>query len=113
MSALNLLVLRAKNPAELVAFYSGMGLKFVRERHGKGPVHHSSNAGGAVFEIYPCENFADRTTGIRIGFQVPSIEQTILACSAHVIDQPKMTQWGRRAVIEDPEGHRIELVEAA
>ena len=113
MSALNLLVLRAKNPDELAEFYSGLGLCFVREQHDKGPVHHSSNIGGAIFEIYPCQNPTDQTTGTRIGFQVPSIENSIRACSAQVISKPKMTQWGLRAVIQDPEGHKIELVEYA
>lgn len=112
MGTLNLLVLRAQNPEKLAEFYSGLGLTFVREKHGNGPVHHSSNAGGSIFEIYPCQDPSEKTTGTRIGFQVVSIEQTITACSARILSKSKLTPWGRRAVILDPEGHKVELVEA-
>lgn len=113
MSTLNLLVLKAENPEKLASFYSAFGLSFVREKHGKGPVHHSSNAGGSVFEIYPCTDPSEKTTGTRIGFKVRSIDQTIAAFPNHVrvLSSPKKTPWGRRAVIMDPEGHKVELVE--
>jgi lactoylglutathione lyase len=113
MSMLNLLVLKSENPESLARFYSAFGLSFVREKHGNGPVHHSSNAGGSVFEIYPCANANEKTTGTRIGFKVKSIDQTIAACPSNVrvLSAPKQTPWGRRAVILDPEGHKVELME--
>jgi hypothetical protein len=30
-----------------------------------------------------------------------------------VVSPPQETEWGRRAVIADPDGHRVELVEAS
>lgn len=113
MSVLSLVVLRAENPRQLAEFYAGLGMSFIEEQHGNGPVHHASRVGHTVFEIYPAGEKEERTTGTRIGFQVPSIEQAITACSARVLGHPKMTAWGRRAVIQDPEGHKVELVEAA
>jgi lactoylglutathione lyase len=111
MSALNLLVLRAQDPDQLAAFYAQLGLSFQREQHGSGLPHHSSRAGGSVFEIYPCINPREATTNTRIGFQVASIDAVIAACAAPVLSQPKLTPWGKRAVIQDPEGHKVELVE--
>jgi lactoylglutathione lyase len=31
---------------------------------------------------------------------------------AHVLSPPKNSQWGRRAVVEDLDGHHVELTES-
>lgn len=51
-------------------FYAGIGLPLVREQHGAGPVHYSSElAGGLVLELYPGR--PKRTTGrLRLGLTV-------------------------------------------
>lgn len=49
----NLYVLRAHDPEKTLAFFQGLGLHFVREQHGEGPVHYSCEMSGKVFEIYP------------------------------------------------------------
>jgi predicted enzyme related to lactoylglutathione lyase len=114
MSTLNLLVLRARDPARLAQFYGAFGLSFTREQHGNGPVHHSCELGGAVLEIYPYQESQGDTTGTRLGFRVDSLDRAIAACTAEarILSAPKLTQWGRRAVIQDPEGHKLELTEA-
>lgn len=112
MSIFNLIVLKAENPRQLAEFYTGLGMRFVEEQHGNGPIHHASRAGHATFEIYPFTEDDERTTGTRIGFEVQSIDDAIAACAAQVVSPPKSTRWGRRAVIKDPEGHKIELLEA-
>lgn len=113
ISALSLLVLRARDPQELAHFYGKLGLDFVREQHGPGPIHHSCRAGTSTLEIYPLENDSLQTVGTRLGFSVDCIETTIAACHGKIISAPRQTVWGKRAVIEDPEGHKIELVEDA
>ena len=35
------------------AFFETLGLTFVEEKHGKGPVHYACERNGVVFEIYP------------------------------------------------------------
>lgn len=112
VNGLSLLVLRAKDPERLVSFYGKLGLSFVRERHGSGPAHHSCQTGGSTFEIYPLEGKALSTTSTRLGFRVDSVVETIAACDARLITQPRQTDWGMCAVIQDPEGHKVELVEA-
>jgi lactoylglutathione lyase len=112
VSELNLLVLRAKDPASLVLFYGKHGLSFVREQHGSGPAHHSCHAGGSIFEIYPIENDALGTSGTRLGFRVDSLTDTLAACDARLLSKPRQTASGKFAVIQDPEGHKIELLEA-
>ncbi|MES2923175.1 MAG: VOC family protein [Verrucomicrobiota bacterium] len=114
--ALNLVVLRSTDMERAAKFYSLLGLNFTRHRHGSGPEHFAAEVGGGVFEIYPQAADGPSTLGTRIGFSVRSLDSAINALSEYpgaVISAPKDSQWGRRAVIADPDGHRIELVESA
>ena len=115
MIKLNLIVLRADDVPALVRFYTALGMQFEAHQHGKGAPHWAWEAAdGTVFEIYPKRNAADSTQSVRLGFAVPNIEQTLAGLNGHsytVISAPKLSQWGKRAVVDDPEGHRIELIE--
>ncbi|WP_424139689.1 VOC family protein [Roseomonas chloroacetimidivorans] len=111
-----LVVIRAWNPEGLARFYSALGLKFDRERHGKGPEHHACRIGRSVFEIYPRTSDADNTSATRLGFGVPDVEaacERAVALDGRLIRAAAVSPWGRRAVLSDPEGHTVELVEAA
>ena len=35
--------------------FEGLGLTFVREQHGSGPIHYACEVGDTVFEIYPAK----------------------------------------------------------
>jgi predicted enzyme related to lactoylglutathione lyase len=97
-----------------VAFYTRLGLRFSQHRHGNGPEHFSAELSGTVFEIYPAAQDGSSTLGTRIGFSVPSVDAALAAIADYpgaILSPPKNSQWGRRAVITDPDGHRIELVE--
>ena len=112
--ALSLLVLRAVDPERLCQFYGALGLRFVREQHGSGPVHHASEMGESVFEIYPRKPEEPPTSGARLGFNVRSLDRVLEALNlakATLISAPTSTRYGRRAVVQDPEGHKIELLE--
>ena len=114
MINLNLLVLRAHDPERLVRFYGSFGLKFVEERHGIGAVHFSANAGAATVEIYPRQTPGDSTSHTRLGFTVQSLSQVLAAPEielGQIVSLPRASPWGWRAIVEDPEGHKIELVE--
>jgi predicted enzyme related to lactoylglutathione lyase len=111
---LNLVVLRSPDITRAAAFYSRLGLQFRQHRHGSGPEHFAAELpGGGVFELYPLSNGAS-TLGTRIGFRVPSVDDTVAALSDYpsaVITAPRDSEWGRRAVVADPDGHRVELVQ--
>ena len=112
--ALNLVVLRSADMARAADFYSRLGLQFTRHQHGKGPEHFAAELAGSVFELYPLSPAGPSTQGTRIGFGVPSLDSAIAALSdypAAVISPPKDSQWGRRAVLSDPDGHRVELLQ--
>lgn len=113
MPRLNLLVLRAMEPARLASFYTHLGLSFTLHRHGSGPEHYASEGGGVVFEIYPALDKSGTTHAVRLGFEVTDIHATVALLANHgakVIKPPSSSEWGTRAVLEDPEGHKLELL---
>ena len=112
--ALNLVVLRSADLERAATFYECLGLQFTRHRHGGGPEHLSAELGGSVFELYPLSPNGASTLGTRIGFSLPSLESVITTLSADpssIISPPQDSPWGRRAIVADPDGHRIELVQ--
>ncbi|MEY9210841.1 VOC family protein [Thermobifida halotolerans] len=70
MTALNLVVIYTERLEECRAFYAGLGLDLVAERHGSGPAHYAAVlADGAVVELYPCGDRA-ATGRLRLGLTV-------------------------------------------
>jgi predicted enzyme related to lactoylglutathione lyase len=111
---LNLLVLRAPDIEAAQRFYSLLGFSFTRHAHGTGPQHYAAESGAQVFEIYPQTSADDATKSVRLGFKVPALDATVtrlIEGGATLISAPKDSPWGRRAVIADPIGHKIELIE--
>lgn len=73
---------------------------------------------GSVFEIYPLQVIDDpeqSTSGCRVGFTVSSVNATLAELAKGyprcVVSSPKASKWGYRAVIQDPDGHKVELVD--
>jgi predicted enzyme related to lactoylglutathione lyase len=112
--ALNLVVLRTTDLERSAAFYSCLGVSFVRHRHGNGPEHLAAEMPGVVFELYPSSTDTTPTKDTRIGFTVASLDAALTALAEFpgaIVSPPKDSPWGRRAVAADPDGHRVELVE--
>ena len=108
----NLLVIRSTDLERAANFYRAIGLELVSHAHGTGPKHYAHENNEHTFEIYPLVEDAPPTHSTRIGFAVECVEQTFanaLAAGAEVISPPKDSPWGRRAIISDPDGHKIEL----
>lgn len=111
---LNLIVLRSVNPELAVAFYRSLGVDFAKEKHGNGPEHFAGQVGSAVLEIYPQEA-SSPTSGLRLGFLVDNLENrlgAVCAAGGKVFKAPQESPWGRRAVVADPDGHQVELVQS-
>ena len=111
---LSLVVIRAQDIDRLASFYSALGFQFTRHRHSKGPEHLSSTIGKTVFEIYTAKDANESTVATRLGFTVPSLTNALgqlRAIHATVLTEPSDTPFGRRAVVKDFEGHKVELYE--
>jgi lactoylglutathione lyase len=111
---LNLVVLRVADIERSASFYGLVGLSFIRHAHGVGPQHYVSEAGGFVFELYPASPEQPASASARIGFVVDDVDTVTASlgnsAGAKVVSAPKDSPWGRRAVVADPDGHRVELV---
>ena len=110
---LNLVVLRSPDIHRAAKFYNALGLLFTEHSHSSGPVHYSSEVSGLVFEIYPATSNLASTTSTRIGFNVDSVDSLIpllLQAGAQIVSPPTDSEWGRRAVVKDLDGHTVELV---
>jgi predicted enzyme related to lactoylglutathione lyase len=74
----------------------------------------SSTIGETVFEIYPSNGPNESTASTRLGFSVPSLTEALgqlRGLDAIVLTEPSATPFGRRAVVKDFEGHKVELYE--
>ena len=112
---LSLVVLESGDIEAAKDFYSLLGLSFVEERHGTGPRHYSATLGTLILEIYPRQE-RNAIAPVRIGFHVASIDKTLdllRARGAPIIREAKNSPWGRRAVVEDPDGNRVELTSSS
>ncbi len=114
---LNLIVLRVADIDRSAAFYQPLGLVFDRHSHGAGPEHLAAALGDVVFELYPASDKQPVTASVRIGFSVDDLDLTIQRCmavpDAKLVSPPQNSEWGYRAVVADPDGHRVELIPSA
>ena len=88
-------------------------MRFTSERHGNGPEHFAADLNGVVFEIYP-QGAGPNSANVRLGFRVRSVAESVvalLATGAKAVSPPIPGPWGLRAVVEDPDGHRVEISE--
>ncbi len=111
--ALSLIVIRVSDIERSAAFYSALGFTFKREQHGSGPSHYSAWVGDILFELYPASEQFPATT-LRMGFVVSSIDSVLEVWRQYdceILSEPKDSLWGLRAVVADPDGHRIELTQ--
>lgn len=115
MPKLNLVVLCARDADRLAGFYSTLGLRFQRHQHGAGPEHYAAEESGGVFEIYPARATMPPTHGLRLGFAVTNVQNTVdqlVGAGGSLVSAPRASAWGLRAVVQDLEGHKVELTEA-
>jgi lactoylglutathione lyase len=113
---LNLVVLRSHDLESAERFYGTLGLRFGRHRHGHGPEHLCAEDAGLVFEVYPSREGQPSTAGARLGFEVDDLDRVVASlveAGGRLIRAPKSSPWGVRAVVADPDGHRVELTRAS
>lgn len=102
---LNLLVIGCSDIEESKTFYEKLGLVFDEEQHGNGPRHFSCVLDGLVFELYPLGKNSP-TTSTRLGFEVESVFFVLQKLKIPTSAQRKIHNG---VVINDPDGHSIEL----
>jgi uncharacterized glyoxalase superfamily protein PhnB len=116
---LDSLILYSSNLSKTVEFYTKLGLPLEHEDHGSGPVHYACELQGAhiaIFESKPGDALKRGFGGAtQFGLQVDSVDETFqiaIKAGAKVIIEPQSAPWGKRAIIEDPDGRPLELNQA-
>ncbi|XZF14660.1 VOC family protein [Chitinophagaceae bacterium MMS25-I14] len=113
---IRLLVIRTPDMQRLVDFYTLLGFRFDYHRHAPSPWHYSTIMGKTVLEIYPLardQEHADKH--LRLGFGLKNFDETIAALkerSVIFLSELAGTEFGDMAVIEDPDGRKIELYQS-
>jgi lactoylglutathione lyase len=112
VTRLNLVVIRVADLERSAQLYQSLGLALIKEHHGGGPEHYSANVHGTILELYPRRSESEQTSQVRLGFCVESLDKvldSIQKSGGRVLSTARDSPWGRRAVIEDLDGHRIEI----
>ncbi|MFM7022582.1 MAG: VOC family protein [Flavobacteriales bacterium] len=110
---LRLIVIRTSDPKKLAEFYAIFGCAFQYHQHGNGPFHYSTALGEIVLEIYPLtktQTVVDKN--LRLGFALENFDAVITELKKQNITfstEPAASEFGFMAVIQDPDGRKIEL----
>lgn len=112
-TTLNLAVIASSDTQRALETYRMLGLAFLKKQHGSGSEHYSPEIARLVLEVY-LRQPTELPGRIRLRFRVPSVDAAILKIreqGATMISEARASPSGRRAVVSDPDGHRVELSE--
>lgn len=109
------LVLYARVPGRTAAFYRALGVGFEARADGR----HVAEVDGltvAIVEGRPGEIAAAMAVpgAAMIGLRVASVDDAILAMhqlGGTIVRHTEALDWGRRAVVADPDGRAVELTD--
>jgi lactoylglutathione lyase len=113
------LIIETADVDRSVSFYRTVaGLDLQREQHDPDDeVHFAVDVDGCHVAIFGGDQAgtapAARAAGeTMVGFAVGSVEVAVEAArslGARVLQEPEDYPWGRRALVEDPDGRRVEV----
>ena len=105
---LKFITLHARDIEETATIYRLLGLRFVEERHGTGPLHLATETAGLALEIYPSEAVA--RDGLLLGFEVDDLRdcRDRLAAAGVTIASDIAERHGLlRFIAQDADGRRV------
>ncbi len=107
----NLLVIRTSKLEDMRSFYSALGASFEKEKHGNGPEHYAAVlSDNFVLELYPCINETEPVSGLWLGLRVDDLKKVLSSLGQSV--KIRRVQQGMSALVRDPEGRTVELLQA-
>jgi catechol 2,3-dioxygenase-like lactoylglutathione lyase family enzyme len=108
--AISFIVVRCADIERSRAFYEAtLGVVAREEQHEKGPRHYSFRLDSAILELYPR---GEREIGaLRFGLRVVDLTATLASAERTGGRVVRTASGDVSAVLEDPDGHKIELVQ--
>lgn len=112
-SSLAALALTCKDLDASVRLFRAVGVDLKEARHG-GPLHYTASLGGVHLALHPHDGVERAAqSGTQLAFLVNDLEGALngaRALGAAVLQAPAPKPFGVSAVVEDPDGRRLELV---
>ena len=109
----NFLTLFASDMERTADVYRAIGLSFINEKHGEGPIHLAHEKDGFVLEIY--QKSQAICDGMMLGFEASDISETrakILQTGANLVKDIAKIDGVDRMIVADPEGRQIYIQQA-
>lgn len=111
VTALAAVVFTCKDLDKSVKFYRALGVDVRESKHG-GTVHFTCALVGVHFALYPGTDVGPQS-GCQLGLMITNLEGSLVATKAlgaTMLAPPTQKPWGITAMVEDPDGRKIELV---
>ena len=112
ITALAAVSLACKDMPTSVRFYKAIGVE-VREAKHLGVPSYSCALAGVHFALRPLEE-GKPAGGAQLAFMISNLDGALAALASGgvgvIVEKPAPKPWGITAVVEDPDGRRIELV---
>ena len=108
---LSLLVLKTHQLERLKDFYTAVGISFAKEKHGDGPLHLAARIGDVVIEFHPLDAEPGPANPFTRTAKGARSLKVLAKLGAAVVSGPRVTEWGRRAVVKAPDGRKVEVVQ--
>lgn len=116
------LILFCQDLPACVAFYRALGVPLQAEDHGSGAEHFATELGPTHFALFAAQGDAatqgaptHRSAGSQFfGLTIADLESAVdraLQAGAPLVETIRTFPWGRRALIQDPDGRVVELFE--
>lgn len=108
---LSYIVLYCKDLNASRHFYGLVGLVFVEERHGRGPLHFSADVSGVTVELYPLKGSPSDAKPQRVGFAITDFAAAVGRLRAAGFEPMELTETPapERAGFLDPDGRFVDL----
>ncbi len=104
--SLSLLVLRCRDIETSKSFYENFGMKFIKEKHGKGAEHFAAELNEFVLELYPLKQ-GQEIDPSRLGFSFENKPGTLDLLKTN--NSGLGLEESNSTTIQDPDGRKIEI----
>jgi predicted enzyme related to lactoylglutathione lyase len=115
---LNLIVLSTAKGIAALDFYRALGFRFEMTSSAEGLDYYACYLGETVIEIHPgsagTASQPCQGSSVMLGLKVDNIDEVLAKAqklSKITLPAAHESRWGRRVVLTDPDGRKIQLIE--
>lgn len=115
---LSSIIINTAHPEEMLRFYSRLGLHFEMKQVSKGGQCHKAYLGGVELTFFAVKETArakspDLQLTIRVGGLEAMVQELTSIEGVQCLLDPTHLPDGKKAILLDPDGRAVELIEAS